>query len=77
MATTLFELVWTAAVVGIVLKSVATTRYRWLPGVLYLAMAWLIVIAIRPLSLHVPYGGSSCEGVQGQRHRTGINAEAG
>jgi hemolysin III len=54
---TLFGLVWTLAVVGIVLKSVATTRYRWLPGVLYLAMAWLIVIAIRPLSLHVPYGG--------------------
>ena len=53
----LFGLVWTLAVLGIVLKSVATTRYRWLPGVLYLGLAWIIVVAIRPLSLHVPHAG--------------------
>ena len=53
----LFGLVWTLAAFGIVLKSVATTRYRWLPGVLYLGLAWIIVVAIRPLSLYVPHAG--------------------
>jgi len=54
---TLFGLVWLLAAVGMLLKSVATTRYRWLPGVLYLGLAWIIVVAIRPLSLHVPHDG--------------------
>ena len=45
------------AAVGILLKAVATTKHRWLPGVLYLGLAWLIVVAIRPLSLHVPHAG--------------------
>lgn len=54
---TLFGLVWTLAAIGILLKAVATTRHRWLPGVLYLALAWLIVLAVRPLSLSVPFAG--------------------
>jgi len=54
---TMFGLVWLLAAVGILLKAVATTRHRWLPGVLYLALAWLILIAIRPLSLHVAHAG--------------------
>lgn len=54
---TILAVVWMLAGVGIVLKAVHTTRHRWLPGVLYLAMAWIIVIAVRPLSLHVPLAG--------------------
>jgi hemolysin III len=54
---TIFGLVWLLAAVGIVLKAVATTRHRWLPGVLYLAMAWIILVAVRPLSLSVPHAG--------------------
>lgn len=54
---TLFGLVWSLAFLGILLKSVATTSYRWLPGVLYLGLAWLIIVAIRPLSQHVPHAG--------------------
>lgn len=53
----LFGLVWILAALGILLKAVATTNRRWLPGVLYLALAWLIVIAIRPLSLQVAPAG--------------------
>lgn len=51
---TLFGLVWMLAIVGILLKAVVASPYRWLPGVLYLGLAWLIVVAIRPLSLHMP-----------------------
>jgi hemolysin III len=54
---TIFGLVWLLAAVGILLKAVATTRHRWLPAVLYLALAWLILVAIRPLTLHVPHAG--------------------
>jgi hemolysin III len=54
---TLFGLVWLLAGAGMLLKTVATTRYRWLPGVLYLALAWLIVLAIRPLAHSAPFAG--------------------
>ena len=53
----LFGLVWLLAGAGIPLKTVATTNYRWLPGALYLALAWMIVVAIRPLSLSVSFAG--------------------
>jgi hemolysin III len=54
---TLFGLVWSLAGAGMLFKTAATTRYRWLPGVLYLAMAWLIVVAFRPLSHSLPFAG--------------------
>ncbi|HEC04091.1 MAG TPA: hemolysin III family protein [Phycisphaerales bacterium] len=48
---TLFGLVWGIALVGIVLKSVAGIRYKRLSTLLYLAMGWLIIIAVKPLWL--------------------------
>jgi hemolysin III len=54
---TLFGLVWSLAGAGMLFKTLATPKYRWLPGVLYLALAWLIVIAIGPLSHSVPFAG--------------------
>jgi hypothetical protein len=39
---TLFGLIWTLVAIGMLLKAVATTSHRWLPGILYLALAWLI-----------------------------------
>lgn len=54
---TLFGLVWALAIIGIALKALRTTRYRWLPGLLILGLGWLIVVAIRPLWLSVPHIG--------------------
>lgn len=54
---TLFGIVWSLAAAGMLLKTVTTTTYRWLPGVLYLALAWLIVVAIGPLSHSVTFAG--------------------
>lgn len=54
---TIFGVVWTLAAVGILLQCVGRTNRRWLPGVLYLGLAWVIVLAIRPLSLHLSYAG--------------------
>ena len=46
---TLFGVVWGAAVVGIVLNSVDLEKFRKPSVVCYIAMGWVIVIAIRPL----------------------------
>ena len=54
---TLFGLVWSLAVVGVVLKAVGGVRHRVLSTGLYLAMGWLVLIAARPLWLRVPPWG--------------------
>ncbi len=54
---TLFGLVWSLALAGIVLKVVCGARYPRLSTFLYLAMGWLVVIAIKPLWLNVPTWG--------------------
>jgi len=54
---TLFSIVWSLAVLGMTLK---ITGALWRPLIsigLYLAMGWLIIIAIRPLWLKVPFQG--------------------
>ena len=54
---TLFGLVWGIAVVGIVLKSIGGLRYQRISTILYLAMGWLIIIAVKPLWLNMPSWG--------------------
>jgi hemolysin III len=51
---TLFGLVWSIAIGGIILKVVAGVRWPRLSTALYLIMGWLIIIAIRPLFENVP-----------------------
>jgi hemolysin III len=54
---TLFGLVWGIAVIGVVFKAFATGRFGILSGCLYIAMGWLVVIAIKPLLLVLPLSG--------------------
>jgi hemolysin III len=54
---TLLGLVWGLAAVGVLLAVVGGIRYRVLRVLLYLGMGWLIVVAIRPLSLRIPLSG--------------------
>lgn len=54
---TLFGLVWGIAVVGVAIKFVGSVRYKKLSTLLYIAMGWLIIIAIKPLYLNMqPWG---------------------
>ncbi len=46
----LFGSVWFLAVIGILLSTIAHGRWRWLSITLYLAMGWLVVVAIKPLT---------------------------
>jgi len=53
----LFGLVWGIALVGVILKAVGGVRFTALSTSVYLAMGWLVLVAIRPLWLHVPTAG--------------------
>ena len=46
---TLFSLVWGLAVVGIAVELRPLDKRRFLPLVIYFAMGWMIVFALRPL----------------------------
>ena len=54
---TLFGVVWSLALLGIVLKVLTKARDSWLSTALYLAMGWLILIAIKPMLMHVSNWG--------------------
>jgi hemolysin III len=54
---TLFGLIWAFALFGVVLKSMGGIKYHRLSTALYLGMGWLVIIAARPLWLHVPAWG--------------------
>lgn len=51
---TLFGLIWGLAIAGIVFKLYYTGRFRWLSTGIYLAMGWLVVIALDPLMKALP-----------------------
>ena len=69
---TLFGLVWGLAAVGIGLKTVAGARHPILSTSLYLAMGWLVVMAIRPLRLRVPTAGLVLLVLGGLAYTTGV-----
>jgi len=54
---TLFGLVWGLALIGVLLESFCTHRFRLISLPIYLLMGWLIVIAAKPLIHSVPTGG--------------------
>lgn len=54
---TLFGLVWTLAITGIIFKFLHGDRFKVLSTVGYVALGWVAVIAIKPLFAAVPIGG--------------------
>lgn len=54
---TLFGLVWGVAAIGVATKLVAGIRYPRVSTAMYLAMGWLVLIAIRPLVLAMSWEG--------------------
>ncbi len=53
----LFGVVWGIAVVGVGVKLVAGPRYPRVSSAMYVAMGWMVLVAIRPLWLSVPGWG--------------------
>ena len=69
---TLFGLVWGIAVVGVVLKSIGVVRYQRLSTIMYLAMGWLIIIAVKPLWLNMPPWGMFWLAAGGVAYTAGV-----
>ncbi len=53
MGWTIFIVVWSIALGGIVFKVFLVKRFRVISTILYLLMGWLIVIAIKPLYINL------------------------
>jgi len=68
----LFGVIWGLAVAGILFKSIGGLRYPMLSNIVYLAMGWLIIIAIKPLSDHVPIWGIVWLGAGGIAYTLGV-----
>jgi len=68
----LLGVIWSCAAVGIVLRTTIGSRWRAIPVLLYVAMGWAVVIAIRPLVLAVPAGGLTLIVLGGLAYTAGI-----
>ncbi len=53
----LLGLVWSLALVGVLLKAISGVRYPRFSLGLYLAMGWIVLIAVKPLWLLMPAEG--------------------
>ena len=54
---TLFGLVWSIAIAGIVMELLVKQRYRRVSIGLYLGLGWLVMIAVKPMLANVEPGG--------------------
>lgn len=54
---TLSGIVWSLAVVGILFKTTVGFRFPRLSMVLYLAMGWVAIVALKPLAATLPLAG--------------------
>lgn len=51
---TLFGIIWGLCILGILMKVFVMGKLKWLSTIIYLAMGWMVLIAIRPLMTTVP-----------------------
>lgn len=54
---TIFGIVWAAAIAGITMQIRIPGRFRTVMTLLYVAMGWIVVIAIKPLVSTLPFPG--------------------
>jgi hemolysin III len=50
----LFGVIWGLAIAGIILKLIFTTRFPLLSTLVYIAMGWLVVVAVAPMLEALP-----------------------
>lgn len=53
----IFSIIWALAITGTILKLIYGDKLRKISNILYLAMGWVIIIAIKPLINSVDLGG--------------------
>jgi len=53
----LFGVVWGLATLGVTLKAIFGPRLQWLSTLVYVAMGWIVLVALGPLGKSLPTGG--------------------
>lgn len=53
----LFGVVWGLAALGVTLKAIFGPRLRWLSTLVYIAMGWIVLVALGPLAESLAMGG--------------------
>lgn len=53
----LLGIVWGLAALGLIVKAIGGTRHMWISIVLYLAMGWLALVAVKPMLTLIPLPG--------------------
>lgn len=54
---TLFGIVWSIAIAGMIMELIVKRRYKRVSLGLYLGLGWIVMIAIDPMITHVEIGG--------------------
>ncbi|HKC89576.1 MAG TPA: hemolysin III family protein [Blastocatellia bacterium] len=68
----LLALVWTLALFGIGVRVIFAERRKAVTMALYLAIAWMAIIAVKPIFATVPLGGLAWIGAGGLAYMTGL-----
>lgn len=68
----LLGVVWGLGVAGIALTICSGARFRIVKTILYLAMGWLVIVAIEPLMINIPVRGLLWLLVGGISYTTGV-----
>lgn len=68
----LLGIIWALAIGGVVLKSVGGVRHPRLSTLLYVAMGWLIVVAVRPMWTSMPGWGLLWLAAGGAAYTAGV-----
>ena len=69
---TLLALVWTLSLFGIGFRVIFAERRNAVTMALYLAIAWMAIIAVKPIFATVPPGGLAWIGAGGLAYMTGL-----
>ena len=69
---TMLGAIWSLALAGLMFKALAGVRYPRVSTLLYLAMGWFAVIAIRPLWLHMAPAGLAWLLAGGMAYSVGV-----
>lgn len=54
---TIFALIWTVSIIGIVLNSISLKKYRILSQISYFFLGWLVIFVFNPLKEALEYNG--------------------
>lgn len=68
----IFAVIWTCAVTGTILKIIYGNKFRKISTILYLAMGWMIIIAIVPFVKSVDKGGIILVAISGLCYSLGV-----